>query len=661
MQSRWHDFIVTGFFTNMMKISTKIGKIIVESAQFSSDFVLQKVFGEGLNYIQNRPDEIRKLRQAAIDSKDNIVIKKIGLTGKHYGMVIPQSEKQLRALIAYADSKSNGRYTHQAFHYFSEDAFFARTHASVSKTHTLLVYCLSHDLPGFTQDLRILCQEIFGNTSLQSLLSTPESSDQFEIKISTLFFNLFAKRLFGFQFSDKELVTLQKSTDSILSFHGDSFVEATIKLSSQFKKLKLEYYQMIKKRMIAEAENIVDALKEYSSKKSLRTNYLLRTIIELIKNDHPHLKNIEELLQEIKSKQVKKYLQHPKVLELPLILAGLPNLLSVSIRASNTLNTWVKKTPDVAESLANYFIDSIQDPYLQKCLQIAILEALQEKASSEVPRYFHEPILIEGFNIPKQTTLYINLRPNPFLTDYKEITLPRHFPLTPFLIGPRSCPAMAASMTLIKELLLFFAEKMMPVQLKMLFKAVSTGNIAVLEMLVQTGMNLSHPDSRGNTALHIAVLEEQPLCVELLVKAGVELNCQNEQLQTPMHFAIFNTEPTSLKILLKAGAKTNIANYFELTPTETAKRCNMQTTVLLLEQPDQKKEEKLTVVQCQSTLFNSIVSSKPADMGLIEGDGECDIEIPLLDSIPPEDFVEMTQHNDKIIESSKHLIGKQTL
>jgi len=616
MQQRGYDFTFFTFPTfptfpkNVMTIPTKIGKVMLEGAYFSANYIKEKIVGPKI--------EVSDLVDAAFESKDHMVIKKMGLTGKHYGLVIVQSQKQFQKIIAHADSKRDGRYTHHAFDHLARGNFFANTGSQALKDHKILLHCLSHDLPAYTKELHLTCQEIFGDQSPATLLS----SSKFKENIEMVFLHLFSKMLFGFRFSDQELKIINKSTDALFSFHGSPFAGFTAQWSIQFYKLKLEYYQMIKNRMLAETKNVVEALRAYPSQKSLKSNYLLRTIIELIKSDHPQLKNIDALLLEIKPEQVKKYLHHPKVLESPLILAGLSNLIDVSIGAIEELNNFLMLRGFV-QQLADYFIKQTPSETLQTDLQRLCLDALQKNALPYISRYFNEAATLEGLTIPRHTALYIYFKPSLPIT-FDGITLPRQYPLTPFSVGPRSCPAIAPSMAVIKQLVLFFAEKASSVKLEMLFKAVVSGDAAVLETLVLSGIDLSqrNPNERGNTALHMAVHRRQHACVKLLIQAGADVNAQNDDNETPLHMAVFaimmNDQPSSsLEILLQAGARTDLYDSYG-TPVKYAKDFKLTQARRILEYAQEAQEEKSVLSNNRSILFTATVMDEVDDNFLLK-------------------------------------------
>lgn len=469
MQTRTYDFTpLWGFAKNIYDLSTATWQVFVEGATFSAETIKTMINKSGIAVLFNQASEFENLRKKAIETKSPILIQKIALTGGHYGVVFPDSHEELYAWIAKAENKVDGRRTYRAFHYFSNNFFFAHTDKNALQEHKILVKCLAANFPAYKQKLKELCKEILENFSVETLVTVPKNAE-FKEKITLLFFHLFSSMLFGFRFTKDELAILQKSIDLLFVFNGDPLGAKTIKFSWKFHKIKSEYYQAIGKRLLAEAANLWEALKTFPQQKNLRTNYLLNTLIELIKADHPTVKNINELLKDITLEQVKIYLTHPKVLGLPLILGGLPNFINVASKIGEYLKDLLPKEPDTVAELANYFINPDAKPSESQIdfLQQLCLHALQKDTSKGILRYFKEKTSVQGITVPAHTTLHINLLPHSSSYSPETTSFPRRFPFTPFSVGARTCPAMATSMVLLKELALYLTEKMPCIQSQM--------------------------------------------------------------------------------------------------------------------------------------------------------------------------------------------------
>jgi ankyrin repeat protein len=68
--------------------------------------------------------------------------------------------------------------------------------------------------------------------------------------------------------------------------------------------------------------------------------------------------------------------------------------------------------------------------------------------------------------------------------------------------------------------------------------AVTTfGNLAVIEYLVNLGININHQDNDGNTALHWAVIRNEVECIRLLLNLKASANIKNSFGDIPFEMA----------------------------------------------------------------------------------------------------------------------------
>lgn len=88
--------------------------------------------------------------------------------------------------------------------------------------------------------------------------------------------------------------------------------------------------------------------------------------------------------------------------------------------------------------------------------------------------------------------------------------------------------------------------------------------------------SLSYKDRKGNTILHLAVLESYDSFKKVLSRIECSeaqcINVQNREGDTPLHIAIKNNSLNKVRDLIEAGAKTNIRNKAGLDAVELAKR-----------------------------------------------------------------------------------------
>ena len=73
-------------------------------------------------------------------------------------------------------------------------------------------------------------------------------------------------------------------------------------------------------------------------------------------------------------------------------------------------------------------------------------------------------------------------------------------------------------------------------------------------------LDLNYKDSKGNSYLHLSVINQLINITKLLIKAGINLNTQNNEGNTPLHFAYNNNNLKIISFLIKNNAKLDIQN-----------------------------------------------------------------------------------------------------
>ena len=103
------------------------------------------------------------------------------------------------------------------------------------------------------------------------------------------------------------------------------------------------------------------------------------------------------------------------------------------------------------------------------------------------------------------------------------------------------------------------------------------GDIAVLELLLQSQACVDPPNERKRTPLSTAVQNNQVDVVSTLIKFGADINAQDMDGNTPLHRALKNKRGVEalqpvIEVLMKAGASTNLKNDAGRTVTEVAEK-----------------------------------------------------------------------------------------
>ena len=98
----------------------------------------------------------------------------------------------------------------------------------------------------------------------------------------------------------------------------------------------------------------------------------------------------------------------------------------------------------------------------------------------------------------------------------------------------------------------------------------SNENLAVTELLLQSGLDVNARDEHGLRALHLAALNQNPAVTELLIASGADVNAQSEDGRTALHFAVANPNPSIVQVLINAGADARLLDDFGQTAANRA-------------------------------------------------------------------------------------------
>lgn len=109
----------------------------------------------------------------------------------------------------------------------------------------------------------------------------------------------------------------------------------------------------------------------------------------------------------------------------------------------------------------------------------------------------------------------------------------------------------------------------------MLHAAAQTGNADLVDFLLSQGATIGKRNRRGETALHLAVLSENPPTVAHILQASneFELNVQDADGNTALHVAVRTTNAAIVELLLRHEPWLDAVNEKRKTPLDVA-RCS---------------------------------------------------------------------------------------
>ena len=141
-----------------------------------------------------------------------------------------------------------------------------------------------------------------------------------------------------------------------------------------------------------------------------------------------------------------------------------------------------------------------------------------------------------------------------------------------------------------------------------LAEAINSGNISVVRLLLERGVNLNTPLrtlGHHKPPLMIAVKAAHPVMVKYLLHRGANPNQQGSGYSTPLYQATVERAPQLVKLLLEYGANpTLLSQYFDSLPLiKAANTCDIESMTLLVEHGarfDQKTKKGVTALDIVS-------------------------------------------------------------
>jgi hypothetical protein len=113
-------------------------------------------------------------------------------------------------------------------------------------------------------------------------------------------------------------------------------------------------------------------------------------------------------------------------------------------------------------------------------------------------------------------------------------------------------------------------------------EAVKAGDRDAVRVLLAQHEDVKAPEPDGTTALHWAVLSNDPVTVRLLLQASANVDAANRYGVTPLQIAATNGNPKVIEALLEAGADPNVVLPEGKTVLMTAARSGRVEAVNLL-------------------------------------------------------------------------------
>jgi hypothetical protein len=100
--------------------------------------------------------------------------------------------------------------------------------------------------------------------------------------------------------------------------------------------------------------------------------------------------------------------------------------------------------------------------------------------------------------------------------------------------------------------------------------ASQNGQIDMVQLLIDKGIDINASDKEGNTALHMAAINGHKDIAQLLVAEGADINSRNKDGHTPLFASIKFRQKNIAEFLLNEGAKIDISTNYGNSPLVAA-------------------------------------------------------------------------------------------
>lgn len=114
-----------------------------------------------------------------------------------------------------------------------------------------------------------------------------------------------------------------------------------------------------------------------------------------------------------------------------------------------------------------------------------------------------------------------------------------------------------------------------------IFELIENNDSKGIKRLIESSIDLSQTDDRGQTPLHLAANYEDFDVIELLIVEGADLNITDDDGNTPMSL-VSSFDSSILKLFLEYGADPNVKNHQGRTILDEAYESNVTDVIELL-------------------------------------------------------------------------------
>ncbi|WP_165474770.1 cytochrome P450 [Legionella nagasakiensis] len=405
---------------------------------------------------------IKTLTTEARRSEAGYSVVGLGYLGGNYAVVTPKSQAQLVELLNQFDKEKSGRKGHAAFKFFSGNDFFI-----ISDT--------GHDALTLRKNLsRFLIPSRLVNPIITEIESNMDAAADIQIRhaVCGIVRAVMVENILGVKQLPTNTYDLMESYRNDVKRWGAFPFPELLNLMPSLRKKRDVYRAFSRGILEQEFEKLVEVL--HTDEHPENANLIAAAVVSLFRDEHPSL-SADELSSAIKSlpvDDIRRYFENPMVQSLPMILKAADNLTDAIVLCLEQIALDPSKLQMLRDEIdgAGLMIEDGMDIGLLKSLPILnafYKESVRFDAPVAVPRYTQRGYSSDSMTIPPNTMIIFDLHAlakgeqywtNPDEFDPKRFLHPGseasrttgQFPLVPFSVGLRNCPAFAVTEVLFK-------------------------------------------------------------------------------------------------------------------------------------------------------------------------------------------------------------------
>ncbi|STY28260.1 putative unspecific monooxygenase [Legionella wadsworthii] len=430
-------------------------------------------FGIGYTreFINDPKAMIQTLTSQARSSDTGCSVISLGYLGGNYAVITPQSQNQLLELVTEFDKEPSSRKGHASFKFFSGNSFF-------------IISDMGHTQMASRKNLsRFLAPTRLAYPMIQEIERAVPADEDIQIRhtVCGIVRAVMLENMLGItQLPENTYDIMEAYRNDVKRWAAFPFPELLNFMPSLRK--KRDIYQAFSKSILEQEFNhVVKVLHTHDN--PANANLIAASIVTLYKDQHPELKEGElgPALKNLSTLEIRQYFENPVVQSLPMILKAADNLTDAIVLCLEQIAEDPSKFTLLRKEIETILLNQDLDLIALKSLPVldaVYRESIRFDSPVIVPRFTKKGYQSDSITIPPDTMVLFDLGAlakgkkywtNPDEFDYRRFLQteeeqseelntnsksgqqrPGQFPLIPFFVGLRNCPAFAVTEVLFK-------------------------------------------------------------------------------------------------------------------------------------------------------------------------------------------------------------------